>query len=289
MSRRSAAALITVFAAVVLTGCGGSTPAPAGNTPTAHTHTTLPAGDGTEASYVGYSIKDLRLPAKAGEPGRVSFRIGTYRGVPQTKFFTEQTKKMHVYVVRDDLSVFRHVHPTMAADGTWSGNLTVPEAGRYRLVTEFLAVDEGGNPDHLILGESRDVSGPRNAAERPEEAEAVPAAGRQARLDGVTLTVHGPLRSGPDSENNRMRIGISYRGAPADPGTYLGVYAHLTGFAASTGGMVHMHPLGAPVTKGKESVLTFHTAFPEPGDYRVFVQARISGIVRTVPITLKVS
>lgn len=270
--------LVIALACALLSGCADdTTPKAAG-----HRHTTLPAGDGTEASYVGYSLEELVLPTAAGEPGRYSFTIGTYRGVPQTRFFTEQTKKLHAYVVRSDYAVFRHLHPTMSADGAWSGNLTLPEPGTYRLVVEFLAVDDGGNADHLILGDERVVG-----SAVPNEP--VPSAADQATVDDLTLAVHGTLRSGPDSAGNRMRLGVSYRGDPADLGTYLGVPAHLTGFAVATGGMVHLHPLGSPVRQGDEQVLTFHTAFPAPGDYRLFVQVRVSGIVRTVPITVTVS
>ena len=271
---------LVALACAVASGCSNDS-----STASGHTHKTLPAGDGTEASYVGYSLDGLRLPAKAGEPGQYTFRIGTFRGVPQTKYFTEQTRKMHVYVVRSDYSVFRHLHPTMSADGTWSGNLTLPEAGRYRLVTEFLAVDDGGNPDHLILGASRTVAQAKGivAPEVP-----LPAPSDRVTVDDLTVKVHGSLRAGPDSANNRMRLGIGYRGEAADLGTYLGVYAHVTGFEASTGAMVHTHPLGAPTETGSESMLSFHTAFPTPGAYRLFVQVRVSGIVRTVPITVSV-
>ena len=78
----------------------------------------LPVGDGTRAEEVGYSLEDVALPRRSGRTGEVSFRIGTFRGTPQTAFLTEQTKKLHLYVVREDLEVFRHLHPTMAEDGS---------------------------------------------------------------------------------------------------------------------------------------------------------------------------
>ena len=75
-------------------------------------------------------------------------------------YITEQTKKLHLYVVRTDLAVFRHLHPTMADDGTWSAPVTLPEAGDYRVVAEFVARDEGGDGDFIVLGESKTVPGP---------------------------------------------------------------------------------------------------------------------------------
>ena len=66
---------------------------------------------------------------------------------------------MHVYVVREDLSVFRHVHPQMRPDGTWVGNLTLPDPGKYQVVAEFMARDEGGDGDFVMLGAPSVVRG----------------------------------------------------------------------------------------------------------------------------------
>ena len=266
MSDRLAAVRLTLVSVLLaaLVAC-----TPASSVERAHDHSRIPAGDGTERSVVGYSLDGLTLPGTAGTPGRYSFRIGTFRGTAQTEFLTEQTKRMHVYVVRDDLAVFRHLHPTMAGDGTWSGSMTLAEPGRYRLVTEFVADDDGGLGDQVILGDWATVGPP--TAPVP-----VPAAATSASAMGLDIAV----RTGPT-----LTVAVSKDGTPAELGTYLGVYAHVTGFQVATGAVVHLHALGAP----DDGVLTFHSAFPAPGDYRLFVQVRVSGLVRTVPITVTAS
>jgi hypothetical protein len=269
--------VLAAFLATGLAGCGGSD-APAGEA-APHTHGSLPAGDGVKASYVGYTLAGLQVPAKVGVPGKLSFHIERYTGKPVTNFQTDLTKEMHVYVVRTDLSVYRHVHPTMAADGTWSGNLTVPVAGQYRVVAEFIAQDEGGNGDNLVLGAERTIGSPTKAVR-------VPAATTTATADEVTVTVQQAPTVGYE---HQMSLGLSKDGAAASLGTYLGVYAHVSAFDVATGALVHMHPLGSPEAQGDQSVLTFHTGFLTPGDYRMFVQARISGVVRTIPITVAVT
>jgi hypothetical protein len=275
--RRALPWLLTGVLALGATACGGSDPAPTGEE-VPHTHTGLPAGDGTRASYVGYALTDLTVPGNVGTPGTLRFKI-TYAGKPLTDYLVELTKKMHVYVVSTDLSVFRHVHPTMAADGTWSGNLTLPKADRYRVVAEFTARDDGGNGDQLVLGAERIVGAPGKDVP-------VPAPTTSATDDGVTVTVTKAPTVGYE---HQMELGLSQDDQPASLGTYLGVYAHVSAFDTSTGALVHMHPLGSPVTKDGRSVLTFHTGFRVPGDYRMFVQARISGVVRTIPLTVTVT
>lgn len=264
-----------------LTACDNSSDdAPAASAESgAHTHTGLPAGDGLTSSYVGYSMQDVTFPTEPGVPGTYGFRIDGYQGKPVTDFFVELTEKMHVYVVSSDLSVYRHVHPTMTADGTWRGNLTLPTAGRYRLVAEFTAKDDGGNGDQLVLGVERTVG-------RPGKPVAVPPASTEATADGVTVSLVKAPKVGSE---NRMELGFSRDGDPANLGTYLSVYAHVSAFSTATGALVHMHPLGSPETRDGKAVLSFHSGFEVPGEYRMFVQTRVSGMVRTIPITVTVA
>lgn len=238
----------------------------------------LPVGDGTRASEVGYTLAGLRLPDEAGKPGQLRFVIRNYEGAPQTGFLVEQTKRMHVYVVRGDLAVFRHVHPTMSKDGTWVGNLTLPKPGEYRVVTEFVARDEGGNGDHIILGDTLTVPGvwqPQPVGEPVAEVENL----------GVSARVLGEVpKAGTEGI---LEIGIGgARGAPVRLGNYLGTSAHLTGFHVQSGAVVHMHPMGEPVDEGGLSRLSFHAELPQPGDYRLFLQVRVDGFLHTLPLTV---
>ncbi|RNL61278.1 hypothetical protein EFK50_18110 [Nocardioides marmoriginsengisoli] len=276
MTRRLLPALLAAAIALGAAGCGGD-PAPAADAP--HTHTALAAGDGTRASYVGYTLADVRFPARPGVPGTLSFQIQDDRKQPVTDFLVELTKEMHVYVVSTDLSVFRHVHPEKAADGTWTGNLTVPRPGRYRVVVEFTARDEGGNGDQVVLGVERTLGTPGKDVPAPP-------ATTETTVDGTTVTITKPPTVGYE---HQMELGISRDGEPAALGTYLGVYAHVSAFNLATGALVHMHPLGSPETRDGRSDLTFHTGFRVPGDYRMFVQTRLSGVVRTIPMTITVT
>jgi hypothetical protein len=271
---------IALLAGVLLAATGCASGSGDGTTAVAaHHDTTLPAGEGLHRSYVGYSIESLRLPDQAGTPGRYSFHIDDFRHRAQTKFVVDLTKRMHVYLIRDDLAVFRHLHPTMAADGTWSGRVTVPTPGRYRLITEFMVAGQGGNTATLLLGESRTIGHPVPAAPFG------PVTGRGTE-DGLTVTALSPGRIGSSEE---MRIGLTFHGKPAQLGTFLGVYGHVTAVARHSGAIVHIHPLGGPTTRGNTTVLTLHTIFRRPDAYRLFVQVRLSGMVRTVPLNIRVS
>ena len=190
----------------------------------------------------------------------------------------EQTRKLHLYVVRTDLAVFRHLHPTMSEDGTWSAALTLPKPGDYRVVAQFVARDEGGNSDHLMLGSTTTVPGAWTREPLPTS--------RDGEDGTIEVAARGTVAVGNDG---RLELEVrDSSGGPVDLGSYLGSSAHVTGFQTRSGAAVHMHPLGQPEVDREGTRLRFHTEFEEPGDYRIFVQVRVDGFLHTVPVTVTV-
>jgi hypothetical protein len=242
----------------------------------AHTHTTY-LGDGTTSSAGGYSLTDLRFPTALDGPADLSFVLRDPQGEPVTDFVEEQTKLLHLYVVRDDYQDFRHLHPVLADDGTWTARVDLGAPGRYRVVAEFQpAAEEDG--DHVVLGEETLV---------PGEWQPQPVAVATTATDGlVTVTAPSRLNAGAD-EGFTLTVSDGDRGV-LNLGTYLGSYAHLTGFDVDTGAFVHAHPLGAPEVTEEGSDLQFHTVIERPGDYVLFVQVRVDGFVHTVPVSTTV-
>ncbi len=272
----SRAVVGAVLGATLLAGCSADD----GQVEAGHTHapgqghTSLAVGDGTRVSEVGYSLAGLQVRERPDGIGELRFRIEDYEGDAVTDYVEELTKELHLYVVNDDLTVFRHLHPTRAEDGTWSAPFDVPDAGGYRVVTEFVAVDEGGNGDHVVLG--------RPLALPPGDPGDTVA---EDRVVGVTVS-EAPA-TGPNGE---LRLVVrDADGQPVNLGTYLGAYSHVTGFDEDTGAMVHLHPLAAPEITEDGSELTFHSEIEQPGDYRLFVQVRVDGFLHTVPVELTVA
>ena len=209
--------------------------------PAGHTHAgdgssaTLLVGDGTRAVEVGYRLADVRMPSRAGEPGRVSFKIKRYDG-STVRDYKSSRRRSCTCTSYADLAVFRHLHPTMSQDGTWSAALTLPTPGDYRVVAQFVARDEGGNGDHLMLGSTKTVPGTWTREPLPRT------------RDGDDGTIEVAAR-GTVAVGNDGRLDLEVRnssGGPVDLGSYLGSSAHVTGFRERTGAAAHMHPLGQP-------------------------------------------
>jgi hypothetical protein len=166
----------------------------------------------------------------------------------------------------------------MSADGTWSAPVTLPEPGEYRILTEFVARDEGGNGDFIMLGSKSRVPGPWRPEPVPDS--------REGDDGTVAVAARGTVAVGTNG-----RLTLEVRDAaqrPVELGSYLGTSAHLTGFQEATGAAVHMHPLGTPQVDQDATRLRFHTEFEKPGDYRLFAQVRVDGYLHTVPVTVNV-
>jgi hypothetical protein len=271
-------AIVAALLAAALAGCSDAT-APTDNaslTPTlgGPTHGTA-YGDGTATEVHDVRMTDIRLPAQAGKEGEVSFEILNQTGKPVTTFVEAQTKLLHLYVVRTDLTAFRHVHPVYSK-GLWTAPVTLPTPGDYRVIAEF-SVRNAGHTDQLILGGEGTVGG-SVPAHRPA---------KQAAFDGsVRVAIDGTDDS---LLTKRMKVRVSDRlGRPVKLGAYLGTTGHITGFHVATGAMTHLHPIGLPTIEHDAAVLNLHTTFTLPGTYVFFVQVRVDGFLHNLRATADV-
>ncbi len=239
-------------------------------------------GDGRTATLGGYTLAAVKAPRQAGDRGELSFRIDGPNGV-QKDFTRQQTKLIHVYLVRTDLTEYQHLHPSIDSSGVWTTDLTVPEPGPYRLVAEFEALTPDGNFEERILGENFTVAGdyiPSTAA---------PTAGA-VTVDGYELTLDGDPKV--DGDDLTLRIAKDGNGVTTlEP--YLASFAHITGFRAGDLTSVHVHPSNEPDPNDASARggpdLSLSPMFPEPGRYRLFIQFQTDGRVHLVPMDIEVA
>ena len=241
-------------------------------------------GDGMTASLGGYSLADVSAPSKPAEAGRLTFVIQGPQGV-QKDFTLQQTKLMHVYIVRKDLTEYQHVHPTMdQTTGRWSVDLTIPKPGPYHLVTEFEALTPDGNFDDRILGSDFRVAGDY------QPTSATPGALNQASADGYDLALDGtPKVSGGD-----LKLKITKNGTDVtDLEPYLDSFAHITGFRSGDLTAVHVHPSETPAKDDPNArggpTLTINPMFGGPGHYRMFIQFQTAGVIHLAVMDLEVT
>lgn len=228
---------------------------------------------GLQISERGYTL-DLRTRriAAAGERTELSFAItkdDTGRKV--TAYRTEHGKQLHLIVASRDLTVYRHLHPARAADGTWKTPVELPKAGGYRVFADFAPQAE---KEGLTLGADLSVAGqyaPRD----------LPAASRTADAgDGYKVRLVGDLGAGSASE---LTLSVAKNGRPVtDLQPYLGSYGHLVALRSGDLAYLHVHPnKGGP---GPE--VSFTATAPSNGTYRLFLDFKHNGTVRTAEFTV---
>ncbi|MGN9766625.1 hypothetical protein ACTMS2_15890 [Micromonospora sp. SD12] len=230
---------------------------------------------GLSVSSAGYTLTPVAAAFTAGRPGELRFQVRDAQRRPVTRFAVVHDKPMHLIVVRRDLTGYQHLHPTMAADGTWSVPLTLPQAGVWRAYADFTALADDGRQTAVTLGV--DLTAPGGYQPRP-----LPAAASSATVDGFTVSYQGTPQAG-------VTVPLTFRvdsagGRPALE-RYLGAYGHLVALREGDLGYLHVHPEPQPV----DGAVTFWVTAPDPGRYRLYLDFQVAGVVRTAEFTLIVA
>ncbi len=252
------------------------------------------AVSGLAVNERGYALEIDRGFFDAGETAPFTFRITDERGhALRDEFEREHERELHLIVVRRDTALFQHLHPHKGEDGTWSVDLRLPEAGVYRAYADFKVGGEGRTlaTDLFVPGEFRPQPLP---APKPTDQALDTAREPVGDLD-VTLEASG-LRAGREAS---IGFAVTRKGEPfeaLDP--YLGAKGHLVALREgdlaylhvhpTEGGAEHVHGHGSASTETRGNEIEFAATFPTAGRYRLFLQFKTGGEIRTVAYTLEV-
>jgi len=267
-------ALVVVFAAAYGVGAvAGPTPPAeqAHDAPAAGGHEEAPSAPGGLAVAAdGYALDQIAAPATAGEAGEYAFQIVDIHQQPVTGFELSHERRLHLIVVRRDLTGFQHLHPRMDAEGTWRTPMTLPAAGAWRVFADFRP---DGLDRQVILGIDVQVGG--DYAPVP-----LPGPAAMTTVDDYSVTAEGALTAGRTS---RLTMRLAESGTPVtNLQPYLGAYGHLVALRAGDLAYLHVHPQESD-TAGAE--IAFDVEVPAPGSYRLFLDFQHDGVVRTASLT----
>ncbi|MGI5142376.1 MULTISPECIES: hypothetical protein [unclassified Streptomyces] len=284
--------------AMTLTACGSSddsampgmnhstmpsvTPSTESSSPMGDMPGMNPAADGNGLSDAkdGYRLTSPDSTLDSGKRTPYRFTVDGPDGTPVTDFALDQTKRMHFYAVRSDLTGFQHLHPAMASDGIWTADLSSLTPGSWRMFTSFVPASGSAKGKDLVL--SRTVTVPGSAPKIP-----LPAAAGSAKADGYTVTLEGKPMAGMA---HPLTARITKDGKPVtDLQPYLETYAHLTAFHEGDAAFAHLHPTTEVNGDQGGPELSFHAALPTAGNWRLFVQFQTGGRLHTAALTLHVA
>lgn len=273
--------------------------------------------DSEDAAYAAnlYQAPEIETSVAHGENGRVlELTITEPTWARWTPLLPDHGKLMHMFLVRDDLAAFAHVHPVRTDSVTFTLPLPPLPAGRYALYADV--VHESGFPQTLVDAVEVPAGAGEPAPLDPDDSWHL-AAASAAR----TVTLADGSRMHWDLADSGLRAGrettltfhvTDAEGAPVRLQPYMGMMSHAAVSRVDGAVFVHLHPMGSASmtaqllfeqrergdtarTRSGELVLaapesghaghvgtvSFPYEFPRPGDYVIWVQVKRDDTVLT--------
>ena len=201
-------------------------------------------------------------------------------------------KLYHVFVISQDMEHFEHIHPEQRADGTWAVETTLPKAGYYQVLSDFLP--SGGSSQFLsrpivTLGYTGDLVTASAHLEADRE--------RTKTGGGLTVDVqYDPTTFAAGQYGHLMfHLTDARTGEPVrELQPYLGAFGHTLIMSEDMVDYVHSHPSDLmPQVDNPEDLrggpnVMFEGLMPRPGRYRAWTQFRWRDTIHTVTFTFNV-
>jgi hypothetical protein len=199
-------------------------------------------------------VNDSNQPSKSA----TGLHINGPDGQRVTDFVEAQGSKLHVVLIRFDLSGFEHLHPEINADGSF----IVPrdKAGKWHIVVD---AQPAGATAPIVLATNVDDEVLRNDVSLPKPNDKV-------TVDGLIVTRQG-LNFNVTSKDGSVAVGLE---------SYLGQPAHLIAIRKGDLAYTHVHP----ATGATAAEFAFDGAL-SAGTYRLFLEFGYHGKVVTAAFT----
>ena len=196
-------------------------------------------------------------PLRLNQPDWLDLHIASPQtGQYPSTFQVVHEKPAHIFIVRQDLSDFQHVHPVMMQPGWIRIPVNFKAPGSYKLFLQFTTPETGEQTLNkpFQLGTLR----PPSKLLRPDD-------NLSKWVDGYTFRVSGlPTRRQP---KGMFKVDIFKDGVPVDNiQPYLGAGAHGVIISQDTQSFIHTHPMAKPVSGLFSFTHSFHaTEITQPG------------------------
>ena len=257
--------------ALLIAGCGAASPsAPAGQAAPAkvaanvvtpaegdHQHDEMSAmAPRTDTTKLSFSSAPAAIVP--GKPATWTLQITDAKsGDNINDFEIEMTKKMHLIVVKNDLSWFNHIHPQFQGDGKFTVTTALPTAGTYKLYADYTVKGVGQEVpqfEFATAGQSVKAANVALVPDKPKgpwlvkkfnsHPEGEPEVTDGKPYEVALMPMPTPLVAGQDV---MLHFQIrSDKGVPIrDLQPYLGAMGHCVILSNDTNSYLHSHPLGA--------------------------------------------
>ncbi len=263
-------------------------------------------GEARQGIFKPFQVQASVVPVD-GRPA-LDLRIQDERRADWSPLMPDHGKLMHLFLIREPgLDAFAHLHPVMKDPDDFQVALPSLPAGTYRVYADV--IHESGFPQTLV-DTVKIPEGTGGPPQDPDDSWRASAPLGRANPDvspledgGSMVWKRGPLAAGREAELRFEVRGADGRPASLEP--YMGMLSHAVISKDDGQVFVHLHPMGTvsmaaqqafaklekreegkavAVTMGQmntDGTISFPYEFPRPGRYRLWVQVKTGGKVRT--------
>jgi hypothetical protein len=242
---------------------------------------------GSEASaYSRYVYRPLEVTPTLTDAGRLQLQLtdpGWLRNRRLDDFVNDHGHPMHLFIVSPSLDRLWHLHPRETGAGTFAQTLPNVPAGQHELFGDLVHAT-GVSETVTASFETRGVAGSPLEGDDSAWSASEPASGRIVWIDERKQLPPKRLTT------FTFRVEDELAQPALDLELYMGMPGHAVFIRRDRQVFAHVHPSGsvpmaalaivspAAAHSGHQATLpstvTFPYGFPEPGDYRIFVQVK---------------
>jgi len=208
----------------------------------------------TSTTKLAFSSNPSAIPV--GKPVTWTLQISDAKsGDAVNDFEVEMTKKMHLIVVKNDLSWFNHVHPQFQGGGKFTVTTALPSAGTYKLYAdytlanagqevpqfEFATAGEKVKPAEVSIVPDK-MSGPWLVGHFNAHPESEPDTKGGEVYEVALMPMPVPIVAGQDVMLH-FQIRNSVGTPVKDLQPYLGAMGHCVILSSDTNSYLHSHPM----------------------------------------------
>jgi hypothetical protein len=254
----------------------------------------------------GFEFTTSPTLVRANERAQWRFKVfHPSTGQQVSKFEPVHERQYHLFVISQDMEHFQHIHPEEQSDGTWTIDVTLPKAGYYKVLSDFLP---SGGATQLI---ARPIVTAGYAGDLAKDgAVLVPDADPKKVVGDITAVVSNdpPTFAAGLYGHLIFNLTDTATGRPiTDLQTYLGAFGHTLIMSEDMVDYVHTHPLDILASGDDDSMpqflippgadleklrggptVTFDGLMPKPGRYRAWTQFRRNDVLHTLTTTFEV-
>lgn len=235
---------------------------------------------GVLSTTAGYTLSPTRLVYPWREATEVEFTVTGSDGLPVTRFDDpgDGRPQLDVAVVRRDVAGYTRLRATRGPDGIWRAPMTFPGEGVWRLYAGFTPT---GGP-RVDLGADVHVPGPYGAFQFPREnrSGSCDHGDQQVRVDGALLP----------GGRSRLFVTAARDGAPVTDLEPVdgGAFGRMTAVRQGDLARFPVRPevTGAGPQDRAGPGIAFTASVPAAGSYRLFLDYRSGGELRSCEFTL---